>query len=484
MEGNLTRARSSMRSYSPSMSPSPSPGYQGLGQPVGGLYRSVSSMDRQASAALRPRPMYSTYQDAAGNRHSRVLSENNLPSATAQNVPPSPDAPSGLSRSVSALGSTSVSSFQRDERSFRYDPNRAYLTHHASTPSMYQQSQRSPLANGFVPRSKTSSPPELDNPGLDIVNEENDKTKISNIDDFNSVYPADFPSRTQSQLQVHDLQDQMKGLHIKISSLKVKTQEDGIRRRSLQSLRTPSPLTAADPWYVNAMEYRDKRGRLSPNPSGLRSSFESARDTQNENGASARKSGESGRSANTNSSKKTGMEPRASEDAAESMYENAAEGEDNDNDVEIDRDELDEILREPLDDDLEGMEEYHLAPQEATPHEDREDAFDYEHFILHSALGNYSRSKLRRANSNVSNSSVETTRPARARSTRSSRSLRSSRHSRANSATSLSTAATFATAAEGENDFNGVLYWDRKFNDGMTCPFPSPPSVYLEMLTD
>ena len=469
-----------MRNYSPSMSPSPLLGYQsmGLGQPVGGLYRSVSSMDRQASAALRPRPMYSTYQDAAGNRHSRVLSENYLPSSsTGPNVPstslevePPSSLSRGLSRSVSALGSTSASSLQRDERSFRYDPNRAYLTHHASTPS---------LANGSMPpRSKTSSPPELGSPGLDIVNEEPPKAKISNIDDFNSVYPAEFPSRTQSQMQMHDLQDQMKGLHIKISSLKVKTQEDGIRRRSLQSLRTPSPLTAADPWYVNAMEYRGKRGHLSPNPSGLRMSFESARETQNENGTSARNSGsfrnsgESRRSANADFHKKTGLDPAISEqqpdDVAESLYEDAGEGD------EIDRDELDEILREPLDDDLEGMDErFHMASQDATPHEEREDAFDYEHFILHSALGNYSRSKLRRANSNVSNASVETTRPARARSTRSSRSLRSSaRHSRTNSVTSLSTAATFATAAEGETDFNGVLYWDRKFNDG------SPPPLF------
>ena len=463
MEGNLTRARSSMRnSPSLSASPSPSPGFQpvGLGQPVGGLYRSISSTDRQASAALRPRPMYSTYQDAAGNRHSRVLSETNLPS-TAQNAPPSPE-PNSLPRSVSALGSTSLSSFQRDQRSFRYDPNRSYLTHHASTPSMNQQSERSRVTNSLEPRAKTSSPPKSP-VGLGIVSDENNKTKISNIDDFNSVYPADPPSRTQSQLQVHDLQDQMKGLHIKISSLKVKTQEDNIRRRSLQSLRTPSPLTEADQWYVNAMEYRDRRGQLSPNPSGARLAPEHAREAQKQNEVkSARNSSESRRSVNTDSSNKkervNSQVSEQSENVVESHYEDAEEG-DYDNDMEIDRDELNEILREPLDEDLDEVNL--LQGTEATPHEEREDAFDYEHFILHSALGNYSRSKLRRANSNASNTSVETTRPARTRSTR---------HSRANSATSLSTAATFATAAEGENDFEGVLYWDRRFNDGTAAP--------------
>ena len=468
MEGNLTRARSSMRaSPSLSASPSPSPANQalGLGQPVGGLYQSISRSDRQASAALRPRPMYSTYQDAAGNRHSRVLSETNIPSS-AQAIRPVPEA-SGLSRSVSAMGSTSLSSFQRDERSFRYDPNRSYLTHRASTPSMQQQQQqqRSPLANSYGPNSKESTP--CASPGLGVVSDGNKQTKISNMDDFNSVYPADPPSRTQSQLQVHDLQDQMKGLHIKISSLKVKTQEDNLRRRSLQSLRTPSPLTEADPWFVNAMEYRDRRGNLSPNPSGTpRMSLDGVRDGQpREPGPEPepQQSEPAKEQRNENEDQATAdapkEEPQATEEGeAVETFLDAEEGEYDDEeakDIVINREELDEILREPLDDDLNDatLDAFPAVPHtEATPHEEREDAFDYEHFILHSALGNYSQS-IRRG----SNASVETTRPVHAR------------HSRANSATSLSSTATFATAAEGENDFNGVLYWDRKFNDGESC---------------
>lgn len=466
MEGNLTRARSSMRaSPSLSASPSPSPANQplGLGQPVGGLYQSISRSDRQASAALRPRPMYSTYQDAAGNRHSRVLSETNIPSS-AQAIRPVPEA-SGLSRSVSAMGSTSLSSFQRDERSFRYDPNRSYLTHRASTPSMQQQQQRSPLANSYGPNSKESTP--CASPGLGVVSDGNKQTKISNMDDFNSVYPADPPSRTQSQLQVHDLQDQMKGLHIKISSLKVKTQEDNLRRRSLQSLRTPSPLTEADPWFVNAMEYRDRRGNLSPNPSGTpRMSLDGVRDGQprepgpepepQQSEPAKEQRNESEDQATADAPKE---EPQATEEGeAVETFLDAEEGEYDDEeakDIVINREELDEILREPLDDDLNDatLDAFPAVPHtEATPHEEREDAFDYEHFILHSALGNYSQS-IRRG----SNASVETTRPVHAR------------HSRANSAASLSSTATFATAAEGENDFNGVLYWDRKFNDGESC---------------
>lgn len=289
------------------------------------------------------------------------------------------------------------------------------------------------------------------------------QAKINNIDDFNSVYPADPPSRTQSQLQVRDLQDQMKGLHIKISSLKVKAQEDGLRRRSLQSLRTPSPLTDAESWYTRAMDYKDRRGHLSPNPTGSRLSFESAREVSRRTPSSKSQSPrtvESDEPVIASESKKIDTSPQISEQPSnESLYQDAEEGEfDDSDDTEIDREELNEILQEPLDDDLDdpALEPFPGTPNaDATPHEEREDAFDYEHFILHSALGNYSRSKLRRA-SNISNSSVETTRPAHNHSTR---------HSRANSGASISTDATFATAAE-EGDFNGVLYWDRKFNDG------------------
>jgi hypothetical protein len=123
------------------------------------------------------------------------------------------------------------------------------------------------------------------------------------------------------------------------------------------------------------------------------------------------------------------------------MYEDAEEG-DYYYDGDIDREALDEILREPLDADL------------ATPHEEREDAFDYEHFILHSALGNFSQ-QMRRV-SVSSHGSVETTRPTQ-----------SVRHSRTNSSLSASTDATFATATEGESmpeDEDDILYWDRKFN--------------------
>ncbi|PLB43895.1 hypothetical protein P170DRAFT_430901 [Aspergillus steynii IBT 23096] len=457
MEGNLTRARSSVR-VSPSLPTSPTPsGNQplGLGQPVGGLYQSISRADRRVST-LRPRATYSASQDSSNNRHSRVYSETTLPSTSLSSLPP---ASPSLSRSMSALGSSTASNFNNDDRSFQYAPNRAYLTHRASINSLQPASQE----------QKPSDTPH----GLGISTpEENDQ--LSTVDEFDSSYQTyDPPSRSQSQLQVRDLQDQMKGLHIKISSLKVKTQEDNLRRRSLQSLRTPSPLTAADHWYNNPLETRDHsnlnpgRGH-TPDYARERRSNESNRErdharygqeTVGANGT-ARPSGQ--HHAPPASRAHQPAEEDDNQSVIESLYEDAQEGEydtDGSSGSEIDREALDEILREPLDDDLQDpLGSFPPVPvnQDSRPHEEREDAFDYEHFILHSALGNYTQNRMRRK-SEVSTSSVETTRPAQ--------DSQPPRHARTNSDASVSTMATFATATEGDpDDFENVLYWDRRFN--------------------
>ncbi|KAJ6036312.1 hypothetical protein N7540_000591 [Penicillium herquei] len=467
MEGNLNRARSSVR-LTPSPSPSAPGNIQPLGahQPAGGLYRSISRTDRRGS--LLRRQSYVASQDASTNRHSRVHSDTNFPpesSLTGDTKKPS--------RSASAMGASS-SSFHNDERSFRYEPTRAYLTHRSSVSSIKgprvvespQPVQSPPPMESPVPEEDNS--PSHSPMGLGISADDESK---STPGDFSPVYSSyGPPSRAQSQLQVRDLQYQMKGLHIKISSLKVRTQEDNLRRRSLQSLRTPSPLTAADPWYSNGLEMRD--GRSSRGSTAIRDgSSEYARDARGSNEHLApghhayerRNSGRAEESPVDHNRGSHGKAPESWHDAqsqyhdgresvAETMYEDAEEGDFDDGD--IDRAALDEILREPLDEDLESLDQFPPANVDTRPHEEREDAFDYEHFILHSALGNYSRHV--RHTSQSSKGSVETTRPTR-----------SVRHSRTNSAMSVSTVATFATAMEGEpitEEEEDLLYWDRRFN--------------------
>jgi hypothetical protein len=86
-------------------------------------------------------------------------------------------------------------------------------------------------------------------------------------------------------------------------------------------------------------------------------------------------------------------------------------------------------------------------------HEDRVDAFDYEHFFLHSAMGTYSQED--RRSSTSSGTSTATTRPVAALQNAddlSTTEKRSSYHQRNPSADSVSTIATFATAAEEQPD--------------------------------
>lgn len=464
MEGNLTRARSTTRTSS---SPSPSnAGYiQPLGkqQPVGGLYRSISKTDPRNSSLRRQSLIAS--QDTTNNRHSRVHSETNIPSESSF-----ANDPQRMSRSVSAMGASSYSSLHTDDRSFQYAPTRAYLTHRSSISSIKPpiqvqvQEEEPQVQTTESPVSTTPVTPMESPQGLGISSDEEAK---SSPESFSPVYSSyGPPSRAQSQLQVRDLQYQMKGLHIKISSLKVKTQEDNLRRRSLQSLRTPSPLTAADNWYANALELREDQNSRGSNPQRdtSRGPAPKERRDSDENIAGPTANYADTRQANQH------VEYDDAQSVNESMYEDAEEGDYD----EIDREALDEILREPLDEDLESDTEAFPDMQDTTPHEMREDAFDYEHFILHSALGNYTQ-QLRRV-SNSSNGSVETTRPAY-----------TARHSRTNSGMSDSTVATFATATEGrpdeEDDIDSVLYWDRRFNHGS---YPSQPrnALYLHSQTE
>lgn len=455
MEGNLTKARSSVR-LTPSPSPSPSAGTQplGLGQPVGGLYRSISRSDRKASAALRPRPTYGSSQDTSSNRHSRVYSDLNLSAATQPLVPSEPEP--NLSRSMSAMGSTTMPNFHNDERTFHYEPTRAYLTHRASVSSTQPPGEKaSPPA---VQEEDTS-----DAQGLGI-SEDGDDGKISSVEEFNSVYPLSGPpSRTQSQLQVRDLQDQMKGLHIKISTLKVKAQEDGLRRRSFQSLRTPSPLSSENNWYDNDMAYKGIRSMNSR--ADVESAQEAVRCETPTLDEHAVQDAESEIKEPADPAKKTEVSSVVTEvdddsqSVMESLYEDAEEGEHSEGDS------GDEAMEEALDDTLEAFPPV-PSSNEATPHEEREDAFDYEHFILHSALGNYAQARLRQP-SGSSTGSNETTRPTHDRP--------SMRPSRSNSTDSQSSMASFATATEGErashdeDDLESVLYWDRRFNDGRSA---------------
>jgi hypothetical protein len=88
-----------------------------------------------------------------------------------------------------------------------------------------------------------------------------------------------------------------------------------------------------------------------------------------------------------------------------------------------------------------GDSQYHDTFQETVSHEDREDAFDYEHFFLHSAMGSLTRARSGRRGSSGSESSedsVETTRGPT-----------SSMSKRRRSFDTVASEDSFATATEG-----------------------------------
>lgn len=90
----------------------------------------------------------------------------------------------------------------------------------------------------------------------------------------------------------------------------------------------------------------------------------------------------------------------------------------------------------------------------AERHEDRVDAFDYENFFLHSAMGTYSQERRGSGSSSGSTDSVATTRPVTAIHDQENdvEAKRVSYHQRNYSADSVSTVASFATAAESQSD--------------------------------
>lgn len=295
-------------------------------------------------------------------------------------------------------------------------------------------------------------------------------------------------SRARSTDQMRDLRDQMQDLKGRISSLKQRAQEDSLRRRSLQSLRTPSPFTAAEQWYTGVsgqlvshtraaedqtgqehsaqIEEGDESGNL-PHDDGILSAITSASDANKEEGVLEPEDhaqpgntyqnvidksdhGLKGVSQSTGHNKHeppgTISEPHLTQelDPMDDGFQTSAE---EDSLMKLPDDESDcEILNSPV----------------GERHEDRPDAFDYEHFYLHSSMGHYGRAGISRTSSHSSIYSVETTKPSNSlfaepaevddisnSNTDGELYPRHNGHLRQNSGESVSTVATFATATEG-----------------------------------
>lgn len=292
--------------------------------------------------------------------------------------------------------------------------------------------------------------------------------------------PANGLTRARSTTQMRDLRDQMQDLKGKISSLKQRAREDSMRRRSLQSLRTPSPFTAAEQWYTGSSGHklgnttiitsngRRKRSTSfdqkkatdvkSTQPRNVQNNVQ-AKSTHNE-----KESSMSDHRAHADQNGETSL--GVSENPPSLIHESTVQGK-----KEADKSNREIHITEGndgfLDDSIENQEFEPSSSPIGERHEDRPDAFDYEHFYLHSGMGHFARRQdISRSSSHSSISSVETAKPfndvaeefndiddgnpnSPAKGPDGDLNSRLQGHLRQGSGESISTLATFATATEG-----------------------------------
>lgn len=467
MEGNLSRARSTLGHRSSSSMSTPS----SRGPELVSLY-TLPKRSRNPSGFSPSKhrqtdlPMLEENQQG----HYRVSSETSVPS-TLQTTP------SGHSRDDKNRYLQGGDPAAKERNS---EPSRNWFWNGLTRNTSLNHAGRH---NGLQPLNEDGPAPESFQQSPQPTNEDrDDETFDLEPSPKAATFEAPDPpsaglTRARSTNQMRDLRDQMQDLKGKISTLKQRAKEDNLRRRSLQSLRTPSPFTAAEQWYtgqpvteagqssaqgiglVNAPKVPDAE---EPRNDAAPEAFEHVLEATN--GDYAEQNG--GVDTKGLSSKPTNQQdettPRSSQVESITYHKSPRQSP---AERLIIVDEPSPVDLNGKEDSLYGDQDYHETSAEPVVerHEDRPDAFDYEHFILHSAMGSYSGVGVRRSSSmrkrrdsDSSASSVETTKPKSSTSevngyaTNGNESSSSGGHVRKDSVGSVSTVNTFATATEGK----------------------------------
>lgn len=374
MEGNLNRARNTLHSHSPSL----------------------SSLGSECST---PSP---TRAFVVSPGHSRMGSENTFRIGLPVKVYPQ--------RSASAMGA--AGGYRQPLTTSRSVDNIRHSAHDG-------------------PRSDHKLSPGLRDASLAPLSENQDDAEGSVMSDVHRTaqpsrnflsptfgYPDEerVITRSASVNQMRDLKDQVQDLKGKISSLRDQARVDSIRRRSFQSLRTPSPFTHArvDQWFEGT------NGAKTIGTSAGQADDESTTERSLWTGEVeipiVRADQDSDEIISADIAEDSGIKIQVA-DASDGLSadENfdTAEGD-------LQGDDISDMVTEDGNYDDENLDyasesgesAYHDTIQHPLSHEDREDAFDYEHFILHSALGTISQQRLarRERGSFSSEESVETQR--------------------------------------------------------------------------
>ncbi|KAH8676168.1 hypothetical protein BX600DRAFT_508346 [Xylariales sp. PMI_506] len=428
MESNLNRARSSMSQHSDS-TPSPS-----LAQPGSIPYEQGLAFPRG---------------------HNRISSENNIVAAPKSTAPFSP-------RSSSALGA--AGGYRRTLQTSRSADFAREI------PIETSPKGNSIFGNSGFAKSKTSLhdglhtlEPLSEDEGLGLEETPSipdDTRPDAFLSPTFGGYHDKGVRRSSSTTQIRDLKDQMAELKGRLSSLRDQARADTLKRRSLQSLRTPSPFTHATGYSNGDKNAAADSGSVKNVSRWSSDGSNTNEDDLSNQGDDIDKAGNrvSMISASVYSEQEDTLSPGLT-----SPDKNAAQMEwleaDENGDVVYDDDMRTEDGYQDHEnaatdlEDIDYMSEsgeslYHDSVQNQISHEDREDAFDYEHFFLHSAMGSMTQKRLRTRGSQESFSSedsVETTRGPIANDTN------SSSRGRRGSDASTSSAASFATATEGRS---------------------------------
>ncbi|KAF5870175.1 uncharacterized protein Bfra_010321 [Botrytis fragariae] len=455
MEGNLTRARSSLI-VTPSISMPSIYSSSPLTNP------SLLKVDRRISGIPSRQRSFSNFHTdstASSPGHSRVWSENNISPSRATAFPVRASSAAATYRARSSMGSHTPKPASplspgmiKEESNEHGRPRGSGQSSPHSRISPSQPSHLEPLVEDGVP---------------EFDGRTNGRT---DTDREYSTAREGLLSRSSStsSIRMQDIQHQMSDLKGRLSALRDRARDDNMKRRSLQSLRTPSPFTAGEQWYSGGVNGQDVVPKTDSVVDHVQSNGIQNGDPT-KNGYTAQPTQVSARHA-----------PTYAESDATSIYEDVDEGQvkppgfpTHQNQTQVveeegydtcsevsevssndsysdDRSEFDEFDNE----DNSDASIYHESVTEQVSHEDREDAFDYEHFFLYSAMGTMSRE---RRGSISSEDSVETTRgpsvPMPLVENGHDPSQRSSMvHLRSDSNSSISTLATFATAKSNVED--------------------------------
>lgn len=425
MEGNLTRARTSLLVVGPTSSDS------NASTPSPPIARASSAFTMATSGLPSP-----------ASSHRRMSSDNALRIGIPIKVYPQ--------RSSTALDVAS-------------GPRQQVLTISKSADQLHGQYNRQRAS--YIMRDGSLEPL-----GEDDVSQPARQAGLSIMNRYSSINSPTFGvpeehvlSRSASTSQMRNIKDQVQDLKGKISSLREQARADSLKRQSMQSLRTPSPFTYAhtNQWYGTSVEDSGPQSQASNPEISPLSEDTSAEYTPRNSRFETPSQGDSDGispvgTADPLKGDGTSRHEFYSTDAVSLDTGSNAEDEDvvtENGDVEEEEECADtgeeSKYEDALGDDYDLVSEggdsiYHESVQHPISHEDREDAFDYEHFFLHSAMGTISQRMERRGSdaSFGSEDSVETTRGPVAGD------IEPPTRTRRGSETSISSTDTFATAEE------------------------------------